>query len=85
MFEGNREMARWSLNQVEPAQLSRERSGSWLALLHRVETDVDVFKRLEMLWNDGRLPAELVSYFADEAVKLDQARTHDLIWNSMKQ
>jgi Flp pilus assembly protein TadD len=85
LFEGNREMARWFLNRIEPAQLSPERSASWLALLHRVETDAEVFKRLAVLWNDGRLPAELVPHFADEAVKLGQVRTHDLIWNSVRQ
>jgi hypothetical protein len=27
----------------------------------------------------------LVPHFADEAVKLGQVRTHDLIWNSVRQ
>ena len=85
LFEGNREMARWFLSQIEPAQLSPEGSAGWLALLHRVETDADVFKRLAVLWNDGRLPAELVPHFADEAVKLGQVRMHDLIWDSVRQ
>lgn len=85
LFEGNREMARWYLNQIEPAQLSPERSAGWLALLCRVETDADVFKRLTVLWTDGRLPAELVPDFADEAMKLGQAGTYGLIWNSVRQ
>jgi len=85
LFEGNPEMARWFLNRIEPEQLPPERLAGWLALLHRVETDVDVFKRLAVLWNDGRLPAELVPRFADEAAKLGQFRTHDLIWNSVRQ
>jgi hypothetical protein len=84
LFEGNREMARWFLNRIEPAQLSPQQSADWLALLHRVEADADVFKRLAVLWNDGRLPAELMPHFADEAVKMGQARTHDLIWNSLR-
>jgi hypothetical protein len=84
LFEGNREMARWYLNQIDPAQLSPERSASWLALLHRVETDADVFKRLAVLWTNGRLPAELVPDFADEAMKLGQVGTHGLIWNSVR-
>jgi hypothetical protein len=85
LLEGNREMARWFLNRMEPTQLPPERLASWLALLHRVETDAEVFKRLAVLWNDGRLPAELVPYFADEAVKMGQVRTHDLVWNSVRQ
>jgi tetratricopeptide (TPR) repeat protein len=85
LFEGNREMARWFLNRVEPTQLSPERSASWLALLHQVETDAELFKRLAVLWNDGRLPAELVPQFADEAVKMGQVRMHDLIWDSVRQ
>jgi len=85
LFEGNREMARWFLNRIEPEQLSPEEKTTWLALLHRVETDADVYKRLTALWNDRRLPQELVPYLADEAVKLGQARTHDLIWNSVRQ
>jgi tetratricopeptide (TPR) repeat protein len=85
LFEGNREMARWFLNGIEPAELSPERSANWLALLHRVETDADVVKRLTVLWNDGRLPPELVPDFANEAMKLGQMRTHDLIWSSARQ
>jgi tetratricopeptide (TPR) repeat protein len=85
LFEGNREMARWFLNRTEPAQLPPERLAGWLVLLHRVETDADAFKRLAVLWNDGRLPAELVPHFADEAVKLGQARAHDSIWRSVRQ
>jgi tetratricopeptide (TPR) repeat protein len=85
LFEGNREMARWFLNGVEPAQLSPERSANWLALLHRVETDTEVFQRLTVLWSDGRLPAELLPYFADQATKLGQVGMHDLIWNSVRQ
>jgi hypothetical protein len=73
----NREMARWYLNRIDLSGL--------LALLHRVETDADVFRRLAMLWNDGRLPPELVPRFADEAAKLGQVTTHDLIWNSVRQ
>jgi hypothetical protein len=85
LFEGNREMARWFLNRIEPSELPPERLMAWLALLHRVETDADVFKRLAVLWSDGHLPAELVPYFADAAVKLGQVRMHDLIWNSVRQ
>jgi tetratricopeptide (TPR) repeat protein len=85
LFEGNREMARWYLNRVTPARLSPERSASWLALLHRLETDAEVFKRLAALWNDGRLPAELVPDFADQAAKMGQAGMHDLIWRSARQ
>jgi tetratricopeptide (TPR) repeat protein len=85
LFEGNGEMARWFLNRVEPAELSSEQSADWLALLHRVETDADVFRRLAVLWDDGRLPAGLVPEFADAAARLGQARAHDLIWNSVRQ
>ena len=84
LFEGNREMARWYLNQVDPAQLSPERSAGWLKLLHRVETDAEVFKRLAVLWSDGRLPAALVPDFADEALKVGQVGVHGLIWNSAR-
>lgn len=85
LFEGNREMARWFLNRVEPEQLPSERMADWLALMHNVETDADVFKRLAVLWNDGRLPTELVPRFADEALKMGQVRMHDLVWNSIRQ
>jgi hypothetical protein len=84
LFEGNREMARRFLNRIVPAQLPPDRLADWLALLHRVEADADVFNRLAVLWNNGRLPAELVPQFADEAVKLGQIGMHDLIWNSMR-
>jgi tetratricopeptide (TPR) repeat protein len=85
LFEGNREAARWFLNRTEPARLSPEQIVAWLALLRRVEPDADVFERLAALWNDGRLPAELLPLFADEALKLGQVRMHGLIWNSMRQ
>jgi tetratricopeptide (TPR) repeat protein len=84
LFEGNGELARWFLNGIEPVQLSAEQLADWLALLHRVETDADVFKRLAVLWDQGRLPAELAPYLADEAAKMGQVRTHDLIWNSVR-
>jgi hypothetical protein len=84
LFEGNRETARWFLNRADPARLSPEQSATWLALLRRVETDGDLFNRLAALWNDGRLPAELLPLFADEALKLGQVRMHDSIWNSMR-
>jgi hypothetical protein len=85
LFEGNGEMARWFLNRIQPAQLSAGQLADWLALLHRVETDADVFKRLAGLWANGRLPADLVPQFADEAAKLGQVSAHDLIWNSVRQ
>jgi hypothetical protein len=85
LSEGNLELARWYLNRIDPTQLQPERLARWLALLHRVETDADMFRRFAMLWNGGRLPAELVPRFADEAAKLGQVTTHDLIWNSMRQ
>jgi tetratricopeptide (TPR) repeat protein len=84
LYEGNRETARWFLNRADPARLSPEQRATWLALLRRVETDADVFNRLAALWNDGRLPAELLPLFADEALKLGQVRMHDSIWNSMR-
>ena len=84
LFEGNRESARWFLNRTEPARLSPEQRATWLALLRRVETDADIFNRLARLWNDGRLPAELLPLFADEALKLGQVEMHGLIWNSMR-
>jgi tetratricopeptide (TPR) repeat protein len=84
LSEGNGEMARWFLNRIDPAQLSAERLTDWLALLHRVETDADVFQRLAVLWDRGRLPAQLAPYLADEAVKMGQVRTHDLIWSSVR-
>jgi hypothetical protein len=85
LFEGNPEMARWFLNGVEPAELSPERSANWLALLHRVETDTDVVRRLTDLWNEGHLPPELLPDFANEAQKLGQVGMHDLIWSSARQ
>jgi tetratricopeptide (TPR) repeat protein len=83
--EGNREMARWYLNRIDPVQLPLERLTAWLALVHRVETDAEVLRRLAILWNDGRLPAELVPRLADEAAKFGQVKTNDLIWNSVRQ
>ena len=87
-FHCLRAIGRWHAGfwiEFEPERLSPEETTNWLALLHRVETDADVFKRLTALWNDRRLPLELVPYLADEAVKLGHARTHDLIWNSVRQ
>jgi hypothetical protein len=85
LSEGNGEMARWFLNRIEPSELSAEQLADWLALLHRVEPDAAVFRRLAGLWNQGRLPAQLVPHFADEAIKTGQLGAHDLIWNSVRQ
>ena len=84
LSEGNREVARWYLNRIDPAQLPPKRLTAWLALAHRAKLDADVFRRLAMLWNDGRLPAELAPLLADEAAKLGQVTTDDLIWNSVR-
>ena len=85
LSEGNREMARWYLNRIDPAQLPSERLTAWLALAGRVESDADVSRRLAMLWNDGRLPRDMAPRLADEAAKLGQVTAHDLIWNSLRQ
>lgn len=84
LFEGNRELARRYLAMVEPDQLSPGRSAAWLALLRRVETDAGIVAQLAALWNEGRLPADLVSPFADQALKLRMVRLHDRIWSSMQ-
>lgn len=85
LFEGNREMARWFLNRAEPAHLSPERAEVWFSLLRRAETADDVFDRLARLWKDGRLPAELVPQFADQARRLGHLGMHDAIWESFRQ
>jgi tetratricopeptide (TPR) repeat protein len=82
--DGNREMARWYLNRVDPAQLPPERLTAWMALAHRVEMDAEVFRQLAMLSNDKRLSADAAPLLADEAAKLGQGATHDLIWNSLR-
>jgi tetratricopeptide (TPR) repeat protein len=82
--EGNPELARWFLNRTEPDRLSPERAETWLALLRRVETDADIFRRLAELWSDGRLPAQLVPSFADEALKLGHVEVYEVIWKAIK-
>lgn len=85
LSEGNHEMTRWYLSRIDLAQLPRERLKVWLALERQVETDAEVFRRLAMLWSDGRLPTELAAGLADEAAKSGQVAMHDLILNSMRQ
>jgi len=85
LSEGNREMARWFLDQIDPAQLSPERLSEWLLLLHQVQPEAEAFGRLSMLWSEGRLPAELLPHLADEAAKFDQIAMHDLIWDAIRQ
>jgi len=84
MFEGNREMARRYLNRIEPMRLSPAQRVTWLALLRRIETQAGVYDRLAALWQGGRLPVEMAPLFADEALKANKARVHDLVWNSMR-
>jgi tetratricopeptide (TPR) repeat protein len=83
-LDGNREMARWYLNRVDPGQLSPERLKDWMALAHRIEMDAEVFRQLAMLSSDKRLSPEVAPLLADEAAKLGQSATHDLIWNSLR-
>ncbi len=85
LFEGNREMARWFLDRAQPDRLSPRDADTWLALVRQVETDDEVFRRLALLWNDGRLPAQLLPSFADESLKLGHVELHSAIWNSMRQ
>lgn len=84
LSDGNREMARWYLIRVDPAQLPPERLTAWMALAHSVGMDAEVFQQLAMLSNDKRLSAEVAPLLADEAAKLGQGATHDLIWNSIR-
>jgi hypothetical protein len=83
-LDGNRELARWYLNRVDPAQLPPERLTAWMGLAHRVEMDAEVFRQLAVLSNDKRLSSDLAPVIADEAAKLGQGATHDLIWNSIR-
>jgi tetratricopeptide (TPR) repeat protein len=85
LFEGNREMARWFLDRIDPAQLSPEQMLNWVALLYQVQPEADAFNRLVMLWSEGRLPAELLPHLADEAAKIGQIGIHDLIWSGIRQ
>jgi len=85
LFEGNREMARRYLYQIDPTQLSSERLSNWLALLQKVQPEAATFDQLTTLWNEGRLPPELLPHLADEAVKFGQIGMHRLIWNAIRQ
>jgi len=85
LIEGNRELARWYLDQIDPRQLSSERLSDWLGLLHQVQPEAAALDRLTELWNEGRLPAELLPQLADEAFKFGQIGMHDLIWDAMRQ
>lgn len=84
LSEGNRELARWYLSRIEPSEIPPEKLTAWLALEHQVEMDADAFRRLAALSVHGRLPKELAPHLADEAAKLGQPATHDLIWNSLR-
>jgi tetratricopeptide (TPR) repeat protein len=83
LLEGNREMARWFLNRVDPSRFAPDASENWLALLSSVESEAEVYTRLVILWKDGRLPADLVPHLATQALKLGHVGTHDLIWQSV--
>ena len=83
-FDGNREMARWYLNRVDPAELPPQRLTAWMGLAHRVEMDAEVFRQLALLSNDKRLSPDVAPLLANEAEKLGQGATHDLIWNSIR-
>jgi len=84
LFEGNIEAARRYLDRVDLAALSAAQMEHWLALLHRATPVAEVFERLALLWNKGRLPAELAIRFADEAAKAGQPGVHDLVWKSIR-
>jgi hypothetical protein len=84
LSDGNRELARWYLKQVDLEQLPPERLTAWMAVAHRVDMDAEVFRQLTMLSNDKRLPPEYAPRLADEAAKLGQVSTHDFIWNSIR-
>ena len=84
LSEGNGELARWYLDRIDPVELPPELLTTWLALEHRVGTGAEAFRRLAMLWNDGRLPAELMPRLADEAAKSGNVTAQDLIWNLVR-
>lgn len=83
LAEGNPYLARWHLMRIEPADLEPEQRLAWLALLRQVDTPSGVFDRLVRLWNEGRMPPELIRPLADEALQVGQTRLHDLVLASL--
>jgi len=81
--EGNPQLASWYLAQTNLSLLTPEERLAWLQLLQQVETKTVVFERLVQMWNEKKLPPELLRAFAEEAQQRGHPQLHDAIWQSI--
>ena len=77
---GNRQLAEWYLDRVDPSRLASHQQTIWLSLLRELKTPPLVLERLIALRKNGRMPPGLADFLADEATAEGISELHDAVW-----
>ena len=64
---GNRQLAEWYFDRVDPSRLASHQQEIWLSLLSALKPVQIAIERLIELRESGRMPPELVDLLGDEA------------------
>ncbi len=82
-YEANPVLARHFLSLTDVPALTVKERVKWLQLHRQLSTEAEMFSTLRELWQQKRLPDDLIRVFADEARRLGRVREHDTIWASL--
>ena len=77
---GNRQLAAWYLDRVDPSRLATHQQTIWLSLLRELKPPPLVLERLMALRKNGRMPPALADFLADEATAEGISELHDAVW-----
>jgi hypothetical protein len=77
---GNRQLAEWYLDHVDPSRLASHQQTIWLSLLRDLKPAPLVLERLIALRKSGRMPPDLAGLLADEATAEGISELHDAVW-----
>jgi hypothetical protein len=77
---GNRQLAEWYLDRIDPSRLASHQQAIWLSLLRELKPAPVVLERLMVLRKSGRMPSELAHLLADQARAGGISELHDAVW-----
>jgi tetratricopeptide (TPR) repeat protein len=77
---GNRQLAEWYLDRVDPSRLASHQQTVWLSLLRELKPPPLVLDRLIALRKNGRMPPGLADFLADEATAEGISELQDAVW-----
>lgn len=83
LFNGNPELARRILSNVDLSRLSRDHKMLWLSAMKRVAPETAIYSRMDRDWRSGTLPVELHAPFAELASRLGRVEVHTAVWRGL--